>query len=76
MGKVVRVSMLGWRDGSVVKSTGCSCRGPGFASQHPHGGSELPVTPVPGDRIHSSDCHRDQAHMNGTDTQAGKTLIQ
>ena len=27
-----------WRDGSVVKSTGCSCRGPEFSSQHPHAG--------------------------------------
>jgi hypothetical protein len=24
-----------WRGGSAVKSTGCSCRGPGFSSQHP-----------------------------------------
>jgi len=23
---------LGWRHGSVVKSSGCSCRGPGFGS--------------------------------------------
>jgi hypothetical protein len=29
----------GWRDGSVVKSTGCSSRGPEFNSQQPHGGS-------------------------------------
>ena len=26
-----------WRDGSEVKSTGCSSRGPGFNSQHTHG---------------------------------------
>jgi hypothetical protein len=25
----------GWRDGSVVKSSGCYSRGPGFNSQHP-----------------------------------------
>jgi hypothetical protein len=25
---------LGWRDGSVVKSTFCSLRGPKFSSQH------------------------------------------
>jgi hypothetical protein len=36
-----------WRDGSEVKSTDCSFKGPGFASQHPHGGSQLSVTPVP-----------------------------
>jgi hypothetical protein len=29
----------GWRDGSVVKSTDCSSRGPEFNSQQPHGGS-------------------------------------
>ena len=28
-----------WRDGSVVKSTDCSFRGPEFNSQQPHGGS-------------------------------------
>lgn len=26
----------------------CSCRGPEFSSQHPHAGSQPPVTPVPG----------------------------
>jgi hypothetical protein len=26
-----------WRDGSTVKSIGCSSRGPGFNSQHLHG---------------------------------------
>jgi len=31
---------LGWRDGSVVKSTDCSSRGPEFKSQQPHGGSQ------------------------------------
>jgi hypothetical protein len=30
----------GWRDGSVVKSTDCSSRGPEFNSQQPHGGSQ------------------------------------
>jgi hypothetical protein len=36
----------GWRDGSVDKSTDYSSRGPGFKSQHPHGSSQLSVTPV------------------------------
>ena len=31
---------LGWRDGSVVKSTDCSSRGPEFNSQQPLGGSQ------------------------------------
>ncbi|EDL40873.1 mCG1043924, partial [Mus musculus] len=29
-----------WKDGSEVKSTGCSSRGPEFNSQQPHGGSQ------------------------------------
>jgi hypothetical protein len=33
----------GWRDGSAVKSTDCSFRGPKFKSQQPHGGSQLSV---------------------------------
>jgi hypothetical protein len=31
----------------VVKSTGCSCRGPEFSSQHPHDGSQPPIVQVP-----------------------------
>lgn len=37
------------RDGSVVRSTSCSSKGPSFNSQHPHGSSHLPVTPDPKD---------------------------
>jgi hypothetical protein len=33
----------GWRDGSAVKSTDCSSRGPKFNSQQPHGGSQPSV---------------------------------
>jgi hypothetical protein len=33
----------GWRDGSVVKSTDCSSRGPEFSSQQPRGGSQPSV---------------------------------
>jgi hypothetical protein len=51
-----------WRDGSVVKSTGCSSRGPGFNSHLPHGGSQLSITPVPEDLIPSG-LHRHQAHV-------------
>jgi hypothetical protein len=35
--------LLGWRDGSVVKSTDCSSKGPEFNSQQPHGGSQPSV---------------------------------
>ena len=38
-----------WRNGLVVKSTSCSSRGPGFSSQHPHGSSQVSLTPVPED---------------------------
>jgi hypothetical protein len=34
---------MGWRDGSVVKNTDCSSKGPEFNSQQPHGGSHPPV---------------------------------
>jgi hypothetical protein len=33
----------GWRDGSVVKSTDFSPKGPEFNSHQPHGGSQLSV---------------------------------
>jgi hypothetical protein len=32
-----------WRDGSVVKSTDCSSKGPEFKSQQPHGGQQPSV---------------------------------
>jgi hypothetical protein len=31
---------LGWRDGSVIKSSDCSSEGHEFKSQQPHGGSQ------------------------------------
>jgi hypothetical protein len=37
---LTRVWVWGWRDGSMVKRTGCSSRGPEFKSQQPHGGSQ------------------------------------
>jgi hypothetical protein len=33
----------GWRDGSAVKSTDCSFKGPEFKSQQPHDGSQPSV---------------------------------
>ena len=39
--KQTKVAFGGWRDGSVVKSTGCSSRGLRFCSQHPYGGSHV-----------------------------------
>jgi hypothetical protein len=37
---LIRNVKQGWRDGSVVKSTDCSSKGPEFISQQPHGGSQ------------------------------------
>jgi hypothetical protein len=39
----IKTWSLGWRDGSVVKSTDCSSRGPEFNSQQLHGGSQPSV---------------------------------
>jgi hypothetical protein len=35
---------MGWSDGSAVKSTDCSSKGPEFNSQEPHSGSQPSVT--------------------------------
>ena len=40
--------LRGWRDGSVVRSSYCSCRGPGLNVQHPDGSSQTHVTLVKG----------------------------
>jgi hypothetical protein len=40
---LLKIGVLGWRDGSVVKSKDCSSRGPEFSSQQPHGGSQPSV---------------------------------
>jgi hypothetical protein len=43
-GEKIRIQIKGgWRDGSAVKSTDCSSRGPEFNSQQPHGGSQPSV---------------------------------
>jgi hypothetical protein len=46
----------GWRDGSAVKSTDCSSKGPEFKSQQPHGDSQssiLELMPSFGTHIHT-----------------------
>jgi hypothetical protein len=40
---VSRTGRWGWRDGSVVKSTDCSSRGPDFNSQQPRGNPQPSV---------------------------------
>jgi hypothetical protein len=39
----LKLLVRAWGDGSAVKSTGCSSRGPEFKSQQPHGGSQPPI---------------------------------
>lgn len=36
-----------WRNGSAVQNAHCSCGVSKIGSQHPHGASQFPVTPVP-----------------------------
>ena len=63
----------GWRDGSVVKSMGCSFRGIRFNSQYLHDGSQPPVTLVPGDLTLSGVCGHQVPHWC-IDIHADKTL--
>jgi hypothetical protein len=43
IGSSIKRYERGWRDGSAVKSTDCSSRGPEFKSQQPYGGSQPSV---------------------------------
>jgi hypothetical protein len=38
--RAIFTKKLSWRDGSAVKSTDCSSRGPEFNSQQPYGSSQ------------------------------------
>ena len=68
-----------WRDSSVVKSTDCFSRGPGFNSQHLQD-VQLPVTIIPGDKTSSSGLYREQGmvhrHMcrQNTQTQTNQNM--
>jgi hypothetical protein len=48
----------------VAKSSDCSPRGFAFNSQHPHGGSQPPVIPVPGYPMSFLDLQRHRAHRH------------
>lgn len=66
----------GWLHGSGLReSISSSSRDTGFGSQHPCGGSQLPVAPVPRDLTFSYEQYRHQAHPWYTDIRASKTLI-
>jgi hypothetical protein len=59
---LVAVDLQGWRDGSAVKSTGCSSTDPEFNSQHPHGSLQLSETPT---LPHRQTCRQNSnAHKN------------
>jgi hypothetical protein len=62
-----------WRGGSAVESTGCSFREWGFDSQHPHGSSQLSVTPVPGDPT-PSHRHTCRQNTNAHEIKVNKTF--
>ena len=64
----------GWRSCSALKSSNCSCRGPGSNSKYPHGGSQPSVTAVLEALIPSPRLLEHQACMWYTDIPAGKTL--
>jgi hypothetical protein len=60
----------GWKDGSEVKSTSCSCRGPSD-SHHLYGSAHLSGTPVPGALMPSSGPHRHQVYTWCTHIHVG-----
>lgn len=53
--------------------TDCSCRGSMSKSQHPHGGSQMSVTPGPGAPVSSSGLYGHQVSRRCTDI--GKASI-
>lgn len=55
-------SYRSWRDGSVKYFVDLG-RGPGFKSQHLYDGSQLSVTPDPGDPTSSSGLYRHYIHV-------------
>ena len=52
----------------VIKSTSCSCRQPGFNSQHPYGGLQPSLTPVLADPVSSSGSQVPGTHVVHTYT--------
>jgi hypothetical protein len=52
-----------WRNGSEVKSTDCSSRGPEFNSQQPHGGSQPSVVGFDAKTHHSSGVSEDSYNV-------------
>jgi hypothetical protein len=55
-------------------STDCPSRSLGFDSEHPYGGSELSVTPVPGD-LRPSLTTLDTTHIHDAQTNMQATIL-
>lgn len=66
------VEISGLEKCSLVKTTCCYCRGPGFSYRHPR--SQPSGTSVPGDTTPSFQVHEHQAHMV-QHINTGKSLI-
>jgi hypothetical protein len=49
-----------WRNGSTIEALAAA--GPEFSSQYPHGSSQPPLSPVPGDLTPSPDSPGQQVH--------------
>lgn len=62
-----------WRDGSMGKHSGCSCRAPWFDPQQLHDGSQSSLTSVPGHPMPSCNFFKHQSHEWFTDIQAQNT---
>lgn len=60
----------------VVTVTRCSCRRPRFRPQHPYGGSQPSLSPVPTDLMPAFGLHGYQAHTWCTHMHASKTPIK
>ena len=66
---------LDFREGSTVKKSGCSSRGPGSKALNPHSHSQLSVTADLRDLMTFSSLLGKQAHTWHTDIHASKTPI-
>ena len=81
------ICIWGGIGGSAVKSSCCSCRGPGFGSQQPHGGSQPSLAPVwggfkvpwasgaPGVYMVCMHIHRQSSHPHKQIKQIFKKII-
>lgn len=72
----VRESLMEEKDVFVLMITSCSCRRPRFGPQHPYGGSQPSLSPIPTDMVPVFGLHGYQAHTWCTHMHASKTHIK